>query len=210
MTLGRTSTGAIKIKSDGDITSAVECACCGGGGCQITQAQFNAVRYGFTTNISATEGIGTIVPIIQLYEYSFQNPEEDREEIFGLLENQSNIGSQGSPYEYIVSTTGPFTCIVDGPPGSGITYPVTYSNQNKENLSLYWFYTAWIPNNPQIAPTYFLDASNGVIYTRAETECPNDGGAPDIVEKDYKASFDLCGQPLYKLVLEGAAWPPQL
>jgi hypothetical protein len=208
MTLGRTSSGAIKIKTDGGLR-AVECACCGSLGCQITQAQFNAIRYGFTTNISGTQGIGTIVPIIQLYEYSFQNPTEDREEIFGALENQANMGSQGGVYEYIVSTTGPFTCIVDGPPGSGITYPVTYYNQNTEYLSLYWFYTAWIPNNPQIAPTYFLNQINGAEYLRTEIECPNDGGFPNTVTKDYKQSGDLCGEPLYKLVLDGASWPPQ-
>lgn len=32
MTLGRTSSNAIKIKTDGGTTRAVECACCGGGG----------------------------------------------------------------------------------------------------------------------------------------------------------------------------------
>ena len=31
MTLGRTSSGAINIKTDGGTTRAVECACCGGG-----------------------------------------------------------------------------------------------------------------------------------------------------------------------------------
>jgi hypothetical protein len=206
MTLGRTSSAAIKIKTDGGLR-AVECACCGGSGCKITQAQFDAIRYGFTTNITGTQGIGTIVPVIQLYEYSFQNPEEDREEIHGAIENESNIGSQGGPYKYLVSDTGPFTCIVDG--GGGITYPVTYYNENKENLRLYWFYTAWIPNNTQIAPTYFLNAIKGAEYTRTEIECPNDGGLPNTVVKDYQSSLDLCGEPLYKLVLEGAGWPPQ-
>lgn len=33
MTLGRTASGAIKIKTDGGTTRAVGCACCGGGGC---------------------------------------------------------------------------------------------------------------------------------------------------------------------------------
>jgi hypothetical protein len=33
MTLGLTSSGAIKIKTDGGTTRAVECACCGGCGC---------------------------------------------------------------------------------------------------------------------------------------------------------------------------------
>lgn len=51
MTLGRTSSGAIKIKTDGGTTRAVECACCGGecisGGDppewfpDATEAQFN-------------------------------------------------------------------------------------------------------------------------------------------------------------------------
>jgi len=195
--------GGKVITKDGKVS----CECCGGSGCKITQAQFDAIRYGFTTNITGTQGIGTIVPVIQLYEYSFQNPEEDREEIYGAIENESNIGSQGGPYEYLVSDTGPFTCIVDG--GGGITYPVTYYNENKENLRLYWFYTAWIPNNTQIAPTYFLNASNGAEYTRTEIECPNDGGLPNTVVKDYQSSLDLCGEPLYKLVLEGAGWPPQ-
>jgi hypothetical protein len=34
MTLGRSSTGAIKIKTDGGLR-AVECACCGGCGCDL-------------------------------------------------------------------------------------------------------------------------------------------------------------------------------
>ena len=209
MTLGRTSSGAIKIKTDGDAgLRAVNCACCGSLGCQITQAQFNAIRYGFTTNISETQGIGTIVPVIQLYEYSFQNTTEDREEIFGALENQANMGSQGGAYVHIVSTTGPFTCIVDGPPGSGITYPVEFYNQTFETASLYWFYTAYIPNDTAIAPTYFLNASIGLVYERTEIECPNDGNPPTRVNKDYKNSLDLCGEPLYKLGLEGADWPP--
>jgi hypothetical protein len=208
MILGRTPAGAIKTKTDGGLR-AVECACCGGE-CKITQAQFDAIRYGFTTNITGTQGIGTIVPVIQLYEYSFQNPEENREEIYGALENESNTEGQGGPYKYLVSDTGPFTCIVDGPQGSGITYPVTYYTENIETLRLYWFYTAWIPNNTQIAPTYFLNAVNGAEYKNANKyECPNDGGLPNTVVKDYKSSLDLCGKPLYKLVLEGADWPPQ-
>ena len=200
MILGRTSSGAVKIKTDGDAgLRAVNCACCGSLGCQITQAQFNAIRYGFTTNISGTQGIGTIVPVIQLYEYSFQNTTEDREEIFGALE--------GGDYSS-VSTTGPFTCFVDGAPGSGITYPVEFYNEDVETVSLHWFYSAWIPNDTAIAPTYFLTASTGLVYDRTETECPNDGGFPNYVTKDYKRG-DLCGEPLYKLVLEGADWPPQ-
>ena len=209
MTLGRTASNAIKIKTDGGTTRAVECACCGGVGCQITQAQFDAIRYGFTTNIVGTQGIGIIVPVIQLYEYSFQNPEADREEIFGALENEANMGSQGTSYEYTVSTTGPFACIVNGPEGSGITYPIEYYNQNFESVKLYWFYTAYIPNNTAISPTYFLTASEGVVYSRTETECQNDGNPPTIVTKDYKSSLDFCGESLYKLVLEGDAWPPQ-
>lgn len=210
MTLGRTSSGSIKIKTDEAGTPrAVECACCESLGCQITQAQFDAIRYGFTTNISGTQGIGTIVPVIQLYEYSFQNPTEDREEIFGTLENQNNTGSQGGAYSHIVSTSGPFTCIVDGPPGSGITYPVTYYNQNTEYLSVYWFYSAWIPNDTTIAPTYFLSQSIGAEYYRTEIECPNDGNPPNTVTKEYKNTLALCGEPLYKLVIEGAYWPPQ-
>lgn len=211
MTLGRTASNAIKIKTDeaGGGLRAVGCACCGGRGCQITQAQFDTIRYGFTTNISGTQGIGTIVPIIQLYEYSFQSEEANRQEIFGALENISITGSQGGSYQYIVSTTGSFTCTVNGPEGSGITYPIEYYNENTEYISLYWFYNAYIPNDTAIAPTYYLTASNGVIYKRTETECPNDGNPPANVEKDYKSSLDLCGEPLYKLALEGAAWPPQ-
>ncbi len=207
MTLGRTSSGAIKIKTDGT-TRAVECACCGIS-CPITQEQFNAIRYGFTTNISGTQGIGTIVPIIQLYEYSFQNEAADREEIFGVLENVNITGSQGGPYKHIVSTTGPFTCIVDGPPETGITYPVEFYNENTESISLYWFYTAWIPNDTTIAPAYFLTQNIGAEYYRTEIECPNDGNLPNTVTKEYKYSGDLCGEPLYKLVIEGAPWPPQ-
>ena len=202
MTLGRTSSGAVKIKTDGGTTRAVECACCGSLGCQITQAQFNAIRYGFTTNFSGTQGIGTRVQVNQVYEYSFQHTTEDREEIFGALENQTGD-------YYSVSTTGPFTCIVDGPPGSGITYPVEFYNQNFESTRLYWFYTAYIPNDTAIAPTYFLTVSTGLIYDRTETECPNDGNPPTSVTKEYKSSLDLCGDPLYKLALEGADWPPQ-
>lgn len=199
----------IKLQPSGKVVikdGKVSCGCCVG--CKITQAQFDAIRYGFITNISATQGIGVIVPVIQLYEYSFQNPTEDREEIFGALENEANMGSQGTSYDYTVSTTGPFTCIVNGPEGSGITYPVEYYNENVESLKLYWFYTAYIPNNTAISPTYFLTASQ-VVYSRTEIECPNDGNPPTIVTKDYKSSLDLCGEPLYKLVLEGAAWPPQ-
>ncbi len=200
------------IKRNGDKVvlkdGKVACGCCET--CTITEDQFNAIRYGFTTNIVETQGIGTIVPVIQLYEYSIQNEAMDREEIFGALENINNTGSQGGPYKYIVSTTGPFTCIVDGPPGSGITYPVTYNNINTEYISLYWFYTAWIPNNPQVPPTYFLNPSNGAEYLRTEIECPDDGGMPNDVIKDYKESGDLCGELLYKLVLEGEPWPPQL
>jgi hypothetical protein len=199
MTLGRTSSGAIKIKTDNGTTRAVNCACCGSLGCQITPAQFDAIRYGFTTNISGTQGIGTIVPVGQLYEYSFQNTTEDREDIFGALGGGGN---------YTVSTTGPFTCIVDGPPGSGITYPVEFYNEHIETVSLHWFYSAWIPNDTAIAPTYFLNASIGLVYERTETECPNDGNPPTRVNKDYKNSLDLCGEPLYKLGLEGADWPP--
>jgi hypothetical protein len=198
MTLGRTSSGAIKIKTDVGLR-AVECACCGSLGCQITQAQFNAIRYGFTTNFSGTQGIGTRVQVNQGYEYSYQNIAEDRLEIFGALEGGGN---------YTVSTTGPFTCIVDGPPGSGVTYPVEFYNEDVESAFLYWFYTAYIPNDTAIAPTYFLTASTGLVYDRTETECPNDGGFPNYVTKDYKRG-DLCGEPLYKLVLEGADWPPQ-
>ena len=209
MILGRTTDNKVKIKIEDDSPRAVNCACCGSLGCQITPAQFDAIRYGFTTNISETQGIGTIVPVIQLYEYTFQNTTEDREEIFGALENQANMGSQGGAYLHIVSTTGPFTCIVDGPPGSGITYPVEFYNQNFETVYLYWFYTAWIPNDTAIAPTYFLNASIGLVYERTETECPNDGNPPTRVNKDYKSSINLCGEPLYKLALEGADWPPQ-
>jgi hypothetical protein len=201
MTLGRTSSGAIKIKTDGDAgLRAVNCACCGSLGCQITQAQFNAIRYGFTTNFSGTHGIGTRVQVNQGYEYSYQNIAEDREEIFGTLEGNS---------DYTVSTTGPFTCIVDGPPGSGITYPVEFYNEDVESVSLYWFYTALIPNDTAIAPTYLLNASTGLGYNRTETVCPNDGNPPTGVITEYKSSLDLCGEPLYKLVLEGADWPPQ-
>lgn len=204
MILGRTDDNKIKIKTDSPKgLRAVECACCGVISCTITQMQFNAIRYGFTTNISATQGIGTMVPVIQLYEYSFQNPTEDREEIFGVL------SSDPSTYSYVVSTTGPFTCIVNGPPGSGITYPVQYYNINTEYLTVYLFYTAWIPNNPQIAPTYFLNASNGVQYFRTEIECPNDGGVPATITKDSKQSFDLCGEEMYSFIIGGAPWPPQ-
>ena len=200
MTLGRTSSGAIKIKTDGGTTRAVECACCGSLGCQITPAQFDAIRYGFTTNISGTQGIGTRVQVNQGYEYSGQNIAEDRLEIFGALEGGGH---------YNVTTTGPFTCIVDGPPGSGVTYPVEFYNEDVESVSLYWFYTAYIPNDTAIAPTYLLNASTGLGYNRTETVCPNDGNPPTGVITENKSSLDLCGEPLYKLVLEGADWPPQ-
>ena len=43
MTLGRTSSGAIKIKTDGGTTRAVECACCGGVcGCASVSATLKA------------------------------------------------------------------------------------------------------------------------------------------------------------------------
>lgn len=208
MTLGRTAENKIKIKTDGGLR-AVGCACCGGVGCQITQAQFDTIRYGFTTNISGTQGIGTIVPIIQLYEYSFQNEEANRQEIYGALENTTPLGPYMGPYDYTLSKTGPFTCICDGPPETGITYPVEFYNENIEYISLYWFYTAYIPNDTAIAPTYFLTPSIGAEYYRTEIECPNDGNVPNTVEKEYKYSGDLCGEPLYKLVIEGAPWPPQ-
>ncbi len=44
MTLGRTSSGAIKIKTDSPGLRAVECTCCGGGGCSISQAQIDWLR----------------------------------------------------------------------------------------------------------------------------------------------------------------------
>ena len=204
MTLGRTTGGKIQIKQDP--LRAVNCACCGSLGCQITQAQFNAIRYGFTTNFSGTQGIGTRVQVNQGYEYSYENTAEDRVEIFGALEG----GGQ-----YTVSTTGPFTCIVDGPPGSGVTYPVEFYNEDVESASLYWYYAAYIPNDTAIAPTYFLNSSNfgnpstGLGYNRTETVCPNDGNPPAGVITEYKSALDLCGEPLYKLVLEGADWPPQ-
>lgn len=58
MTLGRTSSGAIKIKTDGGTTRAVECACCAPcedysfNGKIITKEAFNSWRKGGTIQVS--------------------------------------------------------------------------------------------------------------------------------------------------------------
>ena len=66
MTLGRTSTGAIKIKTDGGTTRAVECACCGSlcpsespspYGIVLTEEQYNNFKNGgyYTMNAVLSE-----------------------------------------------------------------------------------------------------------------------------------------------------------
>jgi hypothetical protein len=80
MTLGRSPSGAIKIKTDGGLR-AVECACCGGIECQITEEQLNNIRYGGTTGIA---GMMKQIEFFPDYEFSYFD-DEGNEQIIGYL-----------------------------------------------------------------------------------------------------------------------------
>ena len=124
MTLGRTASNAIKIKTDGT-TRAVNCACCGG--CSITEAQFNAIRYGGTTNIAAPYQ----TTFVQDYEYSFFDA-EGNEAIFGQL-SAGEIFSNINPYIR--------NCVYNFPPPMPGTYTVPTTLSGIAAINFVIFYT---------------------------------------------------------------------
>ena len=83
MTLGRTSSGAIKIKTDGT-TRAVNCACCGGGA--------------LCGPISFTNEYGYYVPANSETSYEISNSEFDNFQLGGTINWSSSINIDFGPF----------------------------------------------------------------------------------------------------------------
>ena len=187
MTLGRTDKNKIKIKTDSPKgTRAVNCACCGG--CSITEAQFNAIRYGGTTNIAAPYQ----TTFVQDYEYSFFDA-EGNETIFGQL-SADEIFSNINPYIR--------DCVYNFPPPMPGTYTVPTTLSGIAGINFIVFYTANIPANPNSAKKYILGASTfGELYDEGCFWCS--GSEPDdfgVYTKKYISP--PCGTAFYRALME--------
>ena len=140
MVIGRSSTGAIKINTDeaGGGLRAVNCACCGGGGgcnTQITEAQFNAIRYGGYANFATLSYPRTKnTQFWQDYEYSGTNA-GGATEIFGSIS-----GGDSEFYNFEMRD-----CVYSFPEGgpSG-TYTMPEPLESSDSTLISAFYSATI------------------------------------------------------------------
>ena len=186
MTLGLTSSGAVKIKTDGGLR-AVECACCGSGACAITEAQFNTIRYGGTTNIAAPFQTS----FVQDYEYSFFDA-EGNENIFGQL-SANQIFSNINPYMR--------NCVYNFPPPMPGTYTLPTTLSGIAAISFIILYSAIIPADPNSAKEYYLGVGLNNLYEEGCFWCS--GVEPDDFGAYSKISLSPpCGIPFYKALME--------
>jgi hypothetical protein len=187
MTLGRTPTGAIKIKTDGGLR-AVNCACCGGCNTTITEEQFNAIRYGGTANIAANTSEVRNAQFYQNYEYSYVD-QDGATIIFGELR-----GSEQGRYK-----TGDVTNCVNSFPGPMVgTYIIPFENVFNDVVNINVFYNARILNTARSYAIYS-------ISTFLECACQYcdqtvDGGIKDSLH--YRMSGEICGQDLYAFLMD--------
>lgn len=174
MTLGRTTSGAIKIKTDGGTTRAVECACCGGG-CPpiesdytvISEAMFNALLYGgdYVVNGTLTESpcnlnetkSGLTAGCIQLFFVENKTCDDPDDpfinEQYANLSIQIQIGQVGG--EYRLTYTGSGWC------------PSFMSNFGCYSIG---YYISWLADNE--TPGYFVNVGSITINTSAGTLGP--------------------------------------
>ena len=194
MTLGRSSSGAIKIKTDGGLR-AVECACCGGGGCvtTITEAQFNQIRFGGTANIAGNFPETSSPSYYQIYDYS--TPLDNGDSVFGAckidrIQKIKNTGISQCVYTYPEG----------GPSG---TYSVNNQDKYIEILNIeYLFYNAFIPSDPSQEGTYDISAA-----VQFEGICEYCDGEPDAgikVKHRFYLNQVLCGQDLWEFIKEAS------
>jgi hypothetical protein len=188
MTLGRTSTGAIKTKTDGGLR-AVNCACCGGCNTTITEEQFNAIRYGGTANIAANTNQVRTAQFYQNYEYSYVD-QDGATIIFGELN-----GNAFKSYK-----TGDITnCVTSFPPPMQGTYSTPFENLFIDGVNINIFYGARIPLDSAASYTIYS------IATILEGLCKYCDGTVNGRIKDsvhYRMSGEICGHDLYAFLME--------
>jgi hypothetical protein len=181
MTLGRSSSGAIKIKTDGGLR-AVECACCGGIECQITEEQLNNIRYGGTTGIA---GMMKQIDFYPDYEFSYFD-DEGNEQIIGYLFAPESAYSETYPgqcWEYVDF------------------FPYQFSNSQGVFMPEYGIY---IPANPASPKIYTLGLGGGDLAIRSCFLCSGE----QVEEADFPTTYEKmkisppCGDALYKAFME--------
>jgi hypothetical protein len=186
MIIGRTPGGLIKTKTAGGLR-AVNCACCGGPSCAITEAQFNTIRYGGTTNIAAPFQ----TTFVQDYEYSFFDA-EGNETIFGQLSG-NQIFSNINPYMR--------NCVYNFPPPMPGTYTVPTTLSGFAAISVIILYSAIIPADPNSAKEYYLGVGLNSLYQEGCFWCS--GVEPDDLNTYSKIFLEPpCGIPFYKALME--------
>lgn len=193
MVLGRTSSGAIKIKTDGS-TRAVNCGCCGDdpGGCEITEAQFNAIRFGGTYDIGALT-----FPNVRNQEF-YQDFEDETTDSSGTTTITGSIS--GFSYD---SIDAPVECIYTPPgypePPWDFTYTVNETAYTGEFVEFYASYTAVISASG--AATYTLQADYA-LATRGCSSCSATEPDTRVDHTEWTSGGDLCGAAFYRWLME--------
>lgn len=203
MTLGLTSSGAIKIKTDGGLR-AVNCACCGG--CQpVTFEQYSAVVNGGTANLANVAGApGSLNPQVANFQF-FQNYS------YTVREGSKQITySEVEGYGFHQETLREIVCEQRPsyyPPGVPSEF-YTWNDRRIELGDVIINLSATIDDNPQIPPIYTMTAYTGAsLYIEEDAwECDPTLETPGTNNAVNFSSVAFCGPPLYKwLMKEGPA-----
>jgi len=196
MTLGRTESGAIKIKTDtaGGGLRAVECACCGGRGCQITEQQFNAVLNGGTANLAGGLLLNSLVKNFTFSQtYSFTYESNGKNITF------AEVRGNGVHAEVIRSVT----CEARFPWGGEETYPIQMDFKRMEaaiaNILLYS--EVPVTPDPLNPPIYTLNAALAMSIREDHYECDPDNPFFPRFNTVFQ-SCALCGEVLYSWLME--------
>jgi hypothetical protein len=183
MTLGRTSSGAIKIKTDGGLR-AVECGCCGG--CKpVTLEQYNAVAYGGTADLAGPlSAIFKNVPFIQEYSYSYTTDDS-------VITEGYVVG-----YKYKQTKIGNITC-----------EDIDVDLYHRELVIVRIDTKSTVYNDPAREAIYELNAYEAVAGVSEDYACGEDPYFPKY--NDIYLSAAYCGPELYLwLMAAGPSQPP--
>lgn len=198
MTLGRTSTGAIKIKTDGGLR-AVGCACCGG----------------LCGPISFNDEYGYYVPVNSETSYEISKEEFDNFQLGGTISWSSYINMAYGPFacsfSYSDSISVPPNTCTDGV-GTYIFRGEGYSQSPTCINDCSYYESQCPPGAPPATPVYsstgislivFSETDKYYLYVSGYVMCPYGNGTTICVQlyknvgKNYSSgeggSFSLLG-----------------